>query len=93
MQYRNVRKLAKKLGVWIPDEAWHNSLYECLLAPDLLRRYCAGILLGPSIALRSIALGRGTPEPKFRTGLYGGDGPSVRKWMLFWLDLLYVSEL
>lgn len=28
MQYRNVRKLAKKLGVWIPDEAWHNSLYE-----------------------------------------------------------------
>jgi hypothetical protein len=28
MQYRNVRKLAKKLRVRIPDEAWHNSLYE-----------------------------------------------------------------
>lgn len=28
MQYRNVRELAKKLDVWIEDEAYHNSEHE-----------------------------------------------------------------
>ncbi|KFH48270.1 hypothetical protein ACRE_009260 [Hapsidospora chrysogenum ATCC 11550] len=28
VEYRNVRKLAKALGYWIPDKAWRNSEFE-----------------------------------------------------------------
>ena len=29
-QYRNLRRFAKKSGIWIPDFAWDNSEYEWL---------------------------------------------------------------
>ncbi len=28
VEYRNIRLLAKRLGVWIPECAWNNSKYE-----------------------------------------------------------------
>jgi hypothetical protein len=27
-EYRNIRRLAKQLGLWIPDDAWNNSEHE-----------------------------------------------------------------
>jgi hypothetical protein len=28
VEYRDVRRLAKKLNLWIEEEAWHNSEHE-----------------------------------------------------------------
>jgi hypothetical protein len=37
VQYRNARKLARRLDCWIPERAWHNSEHEWLFLHHIPR--------------------------------------------------------
>lgn len=35
VQWRSVRKLAKALGLWVEQNAWHNSLHEVVILHEI----------------------------------------------------------
>ncbi|KAH7072735.1 hypothetical protein BKA63DRAFT_515577 [Paraphoma chrysanthemicola] len=42
IEYRNIRRLAKKVGLWIDDQAWNNSKYEYIFLHHIPKSMIVG---------------------------------------------------